>query len=245
MSRCSYCNQYGHNIRSCNHPTINLAIQQMRIKYEYCYLNTPRGSIILRLRFISYLHQYFNLPVIRAVVCRLQIGNASMSKRTSIEYIANYFDYQYNASGIENWYIDRSPGPIFASVDTRESTHSSTNTTYELADITWFTARQDVNYTDINYNIQPSTIQMKVVDNVDETLENFDCPICLDCVEKKDSVKFNCAHEICCTCMGEMIKTNNQDILCALCRVKVTHLDVCSTNSCEKLKTYTQRIQVC
>jgi hypothetical protein len=230
-TRCSYCHNYGHNIRTCNNPLINHAIEQMRLRYEQYFFNMPQGSLLLKLHFVTYLQQYFNLPTLHAIVCRLHIGNTTMSKRTCIECIFNYFYCQNNSLDNQNWYIDRSPDPIFASVDTRVSTH--TPIVYNLVDDGWINAD-----TRISNSITYSSIKMKLVDNDYKTVENFDCPICLDCVEQNNSVKLNCAHEFCCTCIREHIKTNLQNTTCALCRVKVTHLEVYSNNSCEKLKTY-------
>lgn len=277
-TRCSYCKYIGHNIRQCNHPTIQNNINLIREKYATYYHNR-NGSIIARSLMVNYLHYSFNLDQIRSIVVRLQIGNASVSKTNGIEFICNYLASQNSLVHLENepvtWFVDRSPDQIINNgnrVETRVSAHSSSvmynlvedlwvapnpnrprlqgiaGIAQELIEGTWIPAyRERLHLYQTRPHICVDPIKIKIIGCNNEKQENtFDCPICLDCFDNEKNVKLNCDHIFCDGCIGEVMKTNPHDITCALCRVKVTELKVCSNDVCEKLEAnYGDRIRVC
>lgn len=279
---CSYCRNYGHNIRHCNDPTIDIAIADMREKFVVNIVNTDNeGYTSSRIRFTTWLDRKYMNPVIRAVIYRLNIGNSSDTKYTGIEKIIEYFTNEYNISHNQGWYYDRTPSrtintttTIYTRAQSRHvNTSPSVNTrvenhrtapivtflqSYPLEGVGWVTTynRYDYNTTTATthttnlYALAPvrssSIIQMKLLDKNIDTAENFDCPICLGCIDNSQCVTLNCSHKFCSTCVSELVKTSPQTISCSLCRTTVTNMEVSSNSSCEKLKVYGDRIhQVC
>ena len=66
--------------------------------------------------------------------------------------------------------------------------------------------------------------------NSNEKQENFDCPICMECKEKKEKVIFTCSHGTCYSCLKECIEHDKgkKEYNCCLCRAKIQ--DITFTN---------------
>jgi hypothetical protein len=137
------------------------------------------------------------------------------------------------------------PLPLHRPVLTRSVPRGVAENAQLLLDGNWIPAyRHDYLYHQLIPQVDP--IKMKlIVSNNEKNDKTFDCPICLDCFDEGNSVKLNCDHVFCGECIGEVIRTKPHDITCALCRTKVSHFEVCSNDACEKLKTYTDRIEIC
>jgi hypothetical protein len=244
---CSYCGCQGHNIRTCDHPSINYYIQHMKYRYQL-YSSAPyQAPNLIRSLFCCYLDQCYNADHIRAVVVHLRIGTTSLSKRHGIQRICNYFDQQSN---IVVPYPDIPPSYAHNIVDTRVSIHSQSLNyiTHQLIEGNWITSyrQQPTNIQLSAPSIIPiNTIKMNFVSSYNEQSDNtFDCPICLDCIDQNDGVKLNCSHLFCSTCISQLVKLNTNDITCALCRENITAINVTSNDVCEKLKTCGNRIQI-
>ena len=274
-TRCSYCKSIGHNIRNCNHPTIDQNLYLIRERYATYYHNRP-GSHLARALMVNYLYYTFNLDQIRSIVIRLRIGNASVSKTNGIELICNHLNSQNRLVSLEDedltWFIDRNPDPIINNVnrvETRVSAHRP-SVVYNLVGDPWSApspnivtlesvaalAQQLINgnwipayrHTMGSHQHHNNPIKIKLVhtNNNENIVSTFDCPICLDCFDKEKTVKLNCDHIFCDDCIGELMKTNSGDITCALCRVKVTDFEVLTNDMCEKLEANCgNRVQIC
>lgn len=140
--RCSYCKYPGHNIRNCNHPTIDYNLSLIREKHATYYYNRG-GSPIARALMVNYLYYSFNLDQIRSIVVRLRIGNASVSKTNGIDLICNHLNFQNRIIDLQDdtltWSVDRNPDPIINNtnrVETRTSAHLSP-LAYELVEDPW------------------------------------------------------------------------------------------------------------
>ena len=78
------------------------------------------------------------------------------------------------------------------------------------------------------YGVRP-TIQGVLKPYV-ETTEVFECAICIDEQNINNAAEFQCKHKFCVTCVDNMSKTakrNSRELCCAMCRAKVTSLQVC------------------
>lgn len=141
---CSYCKSFGHNIRNCNHPTIDYNLNLIREKHATYYHNR-RGSLLARALMTNYLYYSFNLHQIRSIVVRLRIGNASISKTNGIELICNHLNTQDRLMGIDmeddhvTWSIDRTPDTILNNTNRIETTVSAhrPSITYNLVEDPW------------------------------------------------------------------------------------------------------------
>lgn len=67
-------------------------------------------------------------------------------------------------------------------------------------------------------------------DNININLDNIDCPICLDNVTKNNIVITNCNHLLCKTCFNNqnIKKKPYRDVVCCLCREKITNILIAS-----------------
>lgn len=233
MSRaCSYCRNNGHNIRSCIDPRIDIAIADMREKFILNGLNMPdrmdRDSYnSARSRFQLWLYRKFDASTIRVVAYRLGVGNLTGSKDIGIHMIVVHFVNECTRNRLRE-------------VVTMSLLQSYRDTMLELVAL-----HDDGPMAIASRTNNLITMKVNNNNNNNNTTENFDCPICLDCVDNSKCVTLNCNHKFCSTCFSELLKSNTtrQIISCSLCRTTVTNLEVCSMHSCEKLNVYNERIQ--
>lgn len=267
-SRCSYCKAIGHDIRNCNHSSIQHNINLIRERYTL-YNNNRRGSPISRALFVNYLRNSFNLLQIRSIVARLRIGNASVSKPIGIECIYNYLNQQDILANLSPepeedtlaWYIDRTPAIIPTPsytlltnpVQTRVSLHNQQLEPDEedilheagltLEDVQVF-ARAFVNRINNTTRVFVPSIrkmQMKLVLNYcDDNNKSFECPICFDCISPHLSIKLNCSHVFCSNCIEQTIKNCQDKMNCALCRQNVTTFQVQSIALYDSIKQHSR-----
>jgi len=71
-------------------------------------------------------------------------------------------------------------------------------------------------FKDNHFNVTHSFQQCSIEDN--------DCPICLNTIRKNMGIVTNCRHAYCAACLSTLVQ-KSKTIKCALCRCEITNLD--------------------
>jgi hypothetical protein len=203
INRCSFCNGFGHNIRTCTDTRITEFEEECQLSKTFCeWTIDPRDT------FKDWLMEYY-LVVDREVVKAFAISKCNCRLYSNIdEILVNITNYIYgdqeevNTGLIQEFY-------------NLLQTHSEQDNEEE----------ENLEATD-KFNIATT------IEQIDEQKgqENCECAICYeDNIPKKHSVTLNCNHQFCKDCFKGCLKSTPvyRDLpTCALCRADISSITV-------------------
>jgi len=243
IRHCGFCSSVGHTIRSCIDPYGLACCNNLHLR---CMYGIRTSAPINMQLFFSCILSDVPLNVIRLFACRLGIISSSVSKRSIIRFICqHYLDNYYESRNIHTNQNAPAPAPALPPqiriparivmrhnappVPTGFTTPPATRPTHppatrpapanpftnpsadSLAFRNIFTNRQ----TPVR---QPPVCTMKVSTDF---LDDFECPICYDCVNNEFIVDTKCSHSFCSTCMNKLYSSTpvyKIHMSCPMCR---------------------------
>ena len=202
INRCSFCNGFGHNIRTCTDTRITEFEEECQLSKNFCeWALDPRNT------FKDWLMEYY-LIVDREVVKAFAISKCNCRLYSNIdEILVNITNYIYedqeeiNTGLIQEFY-------------NLLQTHSEQDNEEE-----------NIETTD-KFNIATT------IEEIEEQqgAEICECAICYeDNIPKKHSVTLNCQHQFCKDCFKGCLKSTPvyRDLpRCALCREDITSITI-------------------
>ena len=207
INRCSFCNGFGHNIRTCTDTRITEFEEECQLSKNFCeWTLDPRNT------FKDWLMEYY-LIVDREVVKAFAISKCNCRLYSNIdEILVNITNYIYedqeeiNTGLIQEFY-------------NLLQTHGNEEEGEEEGE------EENIEPTD-KFNIATT------IEEIEEQQgeENCECAICYeDGIPKKHSVTLNCKHQFCKDCFKGCLKSTPvyKDLpTCALCRADIIAITV-------------------
>ena len=249
VRRCSHCRNEGHRINVCPeaftdgwsiYNTILTIIQTNFQRPEnieptvYMFMNSLNVS---KLRLLTYYHNAHNeLNNFASILYHNYLINSRESglytKSHMLKVLGLYYKQIYARSLAE--FVERPElliqfqAPLQRRMYGEEflEPHRTITTTKKFT----FEIQVDNNNNNINNN------------NTSISRSTFDCPICMDEIEDKNRITYNCNHDVCHSCFDKYLtnfinsnnnnnNNNNKSPCCCLCRANVTSL-TCIDNEC-------------
>ena len=215
--RCSFCNCFGHNIKTCNDPRINEFEEECQMIKTYCiWTEDPRNT------FKEWLIAYaieVDVFIVRAFAISKCHCRSNLVIDILIDGIVTYMydDEEPNVASI-----------LFPDILTQDA-----NTFYTdlEAMMSLLSLQNDDNNNSINDNNSRFNITA-IVEQIDLTQgdEICECAICYDdALPKKNFVTLNCNHQFCKDCFKSSVKNtphNKYMPTCALCRADISEITV-------------------
>jgi hypothetical protein len=225
--RCSFCNCFGHNIKTCNDPRINEFEEECQLIKTYCiWTEDPRNT------FKEWIMVYSiesDISIVRAFAiskcnCRMNTDIDVM-----IDRIAGYI-YEDPQESIPFPTILSpailSPAILSPAILTEESMTFYMELEAMMSLLSLQNDNNSINDNNSRFNITA------VVEQIDEEQgdEICECAICYDdALPKKNFVTLNCKHQFCKDCFKSSVKNtphNKYMPTCALCRADISEITV-------------------
>jgi hypothetical protein len=205
INRCSFCNGFGHNIRTCTDTRITEFEEECQLSKTFCeWTIDPRDT------FKDWLMEYY-LVVDREVVKAFAISKCNCRLYSNIdEILVNITNYIYgdqeevNTGLIQEFYNLLQTHGGEGEQDNEEENLETTD----------------------KFNIATT------IEQIDEQKgeEKCECAICYeDNIPKKHSVTLNCNHQFCKDCFKGCLKSTPvyRDLpTCALCRADISSITI-------------------
>lgn len=238
---CIFCNSDNHDISNCNEEMICHLFEYMKKMFTDIIELFP---VNFETSFKAAINRRYTTREILSVGFKILGASSTSSKTEIINLIWEYFneriqhprdiletihDYEANPEITpevledENsvfrgqaWYIDRTP------------TYSNN-------------LNNDINAEQNNDNILRHNIKTSLVVEEPNLREERICSICLeDNINYNKFVKLNCLHQFCEDCIEKILifQKENSHPKCALCRLKITSLNVKKEDIYNKMKLY-------
>ena len=236
MSRCGFCSENGHNLKTCNNDRIGLLLLRMRCKTEK---SERTGNLFVLLGWLT----TFPLKVLKMILCKKYGMTSNYNKQ---ELIAMIMEMEFPDSEQAFWrvwftHIVHQSLPLENPQENELLIHNicevsqwseeqligfSNSTLFDI-----FLACLKKNGESVKFNIQ---VIIEDIINDEGESEDKDCSICLEYVDKQHILKYNCSHEFCCECSLQHIKSKTSHPICALCRTPINSITT-SLENCEKI----------
>jgi hypothetical protein len=202
-NRCSFCNGFGHNIRTCTDTRITEFEEECQLSKTFCeWTIDPRDT------FKDWLIEYY-LVVDREVVKAFAISKCNCRLYSNIdEILVNITNYIYGDQEEVNTGLIQE---FYNLLQTHSEQDNEEEENLEAID---------------KFNIATT------IEQIDEQKgqENCECAICYeDNIPKKHSVTLNCNHQFCKDCFKGCLKSTPvyRDLpTCALCRADISSITV-------------------
>jgi hypothetical protein len=218
--RCSFCNQTGHNITSCN----DYRLDCFR---DLCFLNKEIVNTTNepRRNFKQWLMNYYIIysEVVKAFAISKCHCRLNSLPELIIEKITNYIFQQeelplYQEEEKEEEEKEEESLPDY--IPFTERNYTAIQALLVLLSLD--TYENNRNKFNINTNIQPL--------NLDQVEETCECTICYeDDLRGKNFITLNCNHKFCKNCFKDCLKhtpLSQQIPTCALCRTEISSIVV-------------------
>jgi hypothetical protein len=218
LRKCSYCKETGHNISSCNHPSL-IQFGSICLFKKLELINNP-----------SQFAQWLALTSIENINCNTLIKAYGISKHgcilrdnmhVVIEKITNKL---YNL--VENINEDYVRLPAMENI-------SATSIFNEMISFNLMTSL--LSPRSVTAPIHPEEeIVIKLIydETVHKNVDSIECSICYETKNTKEIVQLNCNHSFCKCCTKQIVETKPN---CPYCRVKI---DKISFNTTDVYKYY-------
>jgi hypothetical protein len=252
MPACSYCGNITHNIRNCDNPFIH--VYYVNIKYQYldCINLNPVNPQLI---FTTSVSRIYNLSIIKAVSVKFTNSPAYLNKTSHLIKLFEHFSHmgtnsafrtpdpipsyaqdlnaEYEAPEEIHWFIDRMPTPnlLLSFNSQRISIPLELLNEYIQAVDEFIPISRDLNnefdssLSTKKYCITP-ILSLESTNSNDMDLEE-DCPICYEQIGSMDSVRLNCNHKFCGSCIISTLshhRVKDCSPSCALCRQPITNM---------------------
>jgi hypothetical protein len=200
-NRCSFCNEIGHNIRTCTDTRITEFEEECQLSKTFCeWTVDPRDT------FKDWLMEYY-LVVDREVFKAFAISKCNCRLYSNIdEMLVNITNYIYG--------------------DQEETNTGLIQEFYNLLQTHGNEVEEDEDEIPDKFNIATT---IEALDE-QKGAENCECAICYeDNIPKKHSVTLNCKHQFCKDCFKGCLKSTPvyKDLpSCALCRADISAITV-------------------
>jgi hypothetical protein len=206
INRCSFCNGFGHNIRTCTDTRITEFEEECQLSKNFCeWTVDPRNT------FKDWLMEYY-LIVDREVVKAFAISKCNCRLYSNIdEILVNITNYIYE-----------------------DQEEINTGLIQEFYNLLQTHSEQDNEDNEEEENIE-ATDKFNIATTIEEIEEQqgaeiCECAICYeDGIPKKHSVTLNCKHQFCKDCFKGCLKSTPvyRDLpRCALCREDISAITV-------------------
>ena len=204
INRCSFCNGFGHNIRTCTDTRITEFEEECQLSKNFCeWTLDPRNT------FKDWLMEYY-LIVDREVVKAFAISKCNCRMYSTIDtIIANITNYIYG-----------------------DQEEIDTGLIQEFYNLLQTHGNEESNEVEENLEIPDKFNITTTIEQIDEQkgAEKCECAICYeDNIPKKHSVTLNCQHQFCKDCFKGCLKSTPvyRDFpRCALCREDINSITV-------------------
>ncbi len=201
INRCSFCNGFGHNIRTCTDTRITEFEEECQLSKTFC-----EWTIDSRNTFKDWLMEYY-LVVDREVFKAFAISKCNCRLYSNIdEMLVNITNYIYG--------------------DQEETNTGLIQEFYNLLQTHGNEVEEDEDEIPDKFNIATT---IEALDE-QKGAENCECAICYeDNIPKKHSVTLNCKHQFCKDCFKGCLKSTPvyKDLpSCALCRADISAITV-------------------
>ena len=201
INRCSFCNGFGHNIRTCTDTRITEFEEECQLSKTFCeWTLDPRNT------FKDWLMEYY-LIVDREVVKAFAIRKCNCRIYSNVdEILVNITNYIYG--------------------DQEEVNTGLIEEFYNLLQTHGNEVEEEEEETTYKFNIATTIEQI----DEQQGAEICECSICYeDGIPKKHSVTLNCNHKFCKDCFKGCLKSTPvyRDLpRCALCREDISSITV-------------------
>ena len=202
INRCSFCNGFGHNIRTCTDTRITEFEEECQLSKTFCeWTLDPRNT------FKDWLMEYY-LIVDREVVKAFAISKCNCRLYSNIdEILVNITNYIYE-----------------------DQEEINTGLIQEFYNLLQTHSEQDNEDNEEEENIE-ATDKFNIATTIEEIDEQQgECAICYeDNIPKKHSVTLNCKHQFCKDCFKGCLKSTPvyRDLpRCALCREDISAITI-------------------
>jgi hypothetical protein len=201
INRCSFCNGFGHNIRTCTDTRITEFEEECQLSKTFC-----EWTIDSRNTFKDWLMEYY-LVVDREVFKAFAISKCNCRLYSNIdEMLVNITNYIYG--------------------DQEETNTGLIQEFYNLLQTHGNEEEEEEDEVTDKFNISTT---IEALDE-QQGPENCECAICYeDNIPKKHSVTLNCKHQFCKDCFKGCLKSTPvyKDLpSCALCRADISAITV-------------------
>ena len=223
----SFCNQPGHNIRSCSDPRIWQLWQSLVVTF----LIPKIGSLFTihdKWTILGFLSSEYPEDVVRATAYRLTKKNYGQASYVQHHYRNDLFDYLI----VQLESISVLPADMldqWISMFTRETVPIEEPVPMQVEDpdsVTWIEDRIPAPIV-----VEPSypiiDAFMLCLETQSDLQEHFECAICQEDTPILDCNTTNCGHSFCHKCITHhMVIKGKQRPPCPLCRTLITSLEI-------------------
>lgn len=220
LTKCSFCQRYGHDVLTCNDPQLNLMEGMLFDEKEYVMAN----SVVTEEERKSHIYIFIYRKT-QTSIHSLNRWRSFAIRKCGHQY--NYIDH------LDIWikkivdYIFDNERPLVQSIFNTEFIAFDENDAVSyLMDNLIHYANHHNNINNINNN--KFNIKIDYTDFGCDENKICECGICYE--EKKETsfIKLDCNHEFCGECFQNILKTNQDRniISCSLCRNVVKKINV-------------------
>ena len=209
--RCSYCRAQGHNVSTCNNPTL-LEVELLFLEKKFLFRS--HGIDSSKNLFTSWLLEIVSRVnssshLIKSYAIRKCNARSRDDILICIRKIVHYI------------YREEDPSLDYIPFDSHVALLNNMYTNLYMNRTLNYMNQMDTNNYSFKKIIEFNYIECK--DEAELSIET-ECSICYELKEERDYIKIDCGHKFCVNCSLSLVKSKNVPC-CALCRKNITKFE--------------------
>jgi len=225
---CDFCGRPGHNVKTCNHPTIRIACNRIHDKIKHLVINESKDA------FLFYFENMVSVEMLHLFVSRtIPSISTSYPKRVIVNnmyrYCAEYYSVDIEQHNNNQHIANNTEDILLQNTQTQTQTQTQPENVWREAHrinqqmISTNVASRSTTNNHSKINNKTKYLQYLFLEETNcSVFPKSECPVCYDEIEKLNYIQLQCSHVFCVDCIKKCFTTNtNKMVLCPYCREEI------------------------